>query len=305
MTKKFKLLSLIATLNLVACQANQNLNVPVLTRETNTEFMEIPSITDFSVKNLTGKALSGTTQGRNLGNHLYTKFTGFQDLATYEIRTTGKNVKIEMRKSKNGREFFDRYLNGGETVRFVYNSQEFNFDTLRLGNATSNTATSYSISVVKTAEPPKLRDVPAINQRTQSGYLGKSGTSIAGYGCALVSVTALIQFRGMNISVQELNKRLGANGYDGDAIRWSSAAVATGMRYREVSSNQLDGELSKGNPVIVRLTKYLNSKYPHHFVVVSRKNGNGTYRIMDPWGGVHKDVNIWSYAPSFRGTYTR
>ena len=124
--------------------------------------------------------------------------------------------------------------------------------------------------------------------------LGLSVHTMGQVGCAVTSVAMVMKFYGIDIDPGRLNVFLRDNGgYDEDNdLRWEGPPVLAPDRVRHVyedlpSYYLIDSNLSRGNPVIVRL--HLASGWTH-FVVIMGKQGFD-YLIRDPSSaGLRKGV---------------
>jgi len=104
----------------------------------------------FSTQALRGNtSASGNTPGSWRADNKSIYVSGFDDFVTYEVKVTGSDVYVPMWKQKNGQWRFDRYIRGGETVRFTFNSRDFDFDSLYIGNAVSASPASYQINLTQ------------------------------------------------------------------------------------------------------------------------------------------------------------
>jgi hypothetical protein len=117
--------------------------------------------------------------------------------------------------------------------------------------------------------------------------LGDTAGTLGGEGCAVASASMVLSHFGMDIDPSRLNQFLKEhNGYEGEGwLRWESAAeFMPGLvvkAYEGLPSFLLiDGNLLRGNPVIVRIRR---SDGITHFVVIVGKHGFD-YLIRDPAG---------------------
>lgn len=149
-------LILTALSTLTACAAQPVGVSPLPAAEVTTPMVAASS--DFAVKALSGQPnFTGSTPGSNRTDNQSASVRGFEDFATYEIRVTANQpMTIWMEKIKNGIGKESNLLSSGTTKTFVYNSADFNFDTLSFKNAASAKATSYSVLVVMTVAPPRI-----------------------------------------------------------------------------------------------------------------------------------------------------
>jgi hypothetical protein len=124
------------------------------------------------------------------------------------------------------------------------------------------------------------------------GGVEANGT-IGGEGCAVAAAAMVFKFYGIEVDPQQLNWFLtNVGGYTEQGwIYWDRAAWFAPDRvrhvYEDLASYQLiDSNLSRGNPVIVRVR--LSSGITH-FVVIAGKNGLD-YLVQDPGGGSMKGL---------------
>jgi peptidoglycan hydrolase CwlO-like protein len=102
--------------------------------------------------------------------------------------------------------------------------------------------------------------------------IGNSSSSVGDYGCALTSVTMVATAKGRGTTPAALASFTPA--FYGDLIIWGIAGQFTGMTYHG-SGAGIDGELARGNPVIVHVNI-------GHYVVISGRSGD-TYYVDDPF----------------------
>jgi len=123
--------------------------------------------------------------------------------------------------------------------------------------------------------------------------LASTHDTIGGEGCAITSISMIFQFYGIDTDPQRLNDFLNGNGgYTPEGwVYWEKAALLAPDRVKHVyedlpSYYLIDTNLSRGNPVIVKL------KLPSgitHFVVIAGKDG-WDYLIRDPATGGRKGI---------------
>jgi len=131
--------------------------------------------------------------------------------------------------------------------------------------------------------------------------------TIAQAGCALTSVASMLtNVFGIDINPQQLNQKLididgfATNGAgDFDLLDWSAITklfpditLVCNIDYynppdgegRAADMQMIDNYLEKGYSVIVGVSFNHNTKEPTptHYVLIYRKNGNGTYQMYDP-----------------------
>ncbi len=124
------------------------------------------------------------------------------------------------------------------------------------------------------------------------GGVEANGT-IGGEGCAVSAAAMVFKFYGIDVDPQQLNWFLtNVGGYtDQGWLYWDRAAWFAPDRvrhvYEDLGSYQLiDSNLSRGNPVIVRVR--LRNGITH-FVVIAGKEGFD-YLVQDPGGGWAKGL---------------
>ena len=124
------------------------------------------------------------------------------------------------------------------------------------------------------------------------GGVEANGT-VGGEGCAVASAAMVFKFYGIDVDPQQLNWFLtNVGGYtDQGWLYWDRAAWFAPDRvrhvYEDLASYQLiDSNLSRGNPVIVRVR--LRNGITH-FVVIAGKQGFD-YLVQDPGGGSAKGL---------------
>ena len=124
------------------------------------------------------------------------------------------------------------------------------------------------------------------------GGVEENGT-LGSAGCAVAAAAMVFQSYGINVDPQQLNWFLtDTDGYTPEGwLYWERAAWWAPLRVRHVyedlpSYQLIDSNLSRGNPVIVRI------RFPSgvtHFVVVAGKDGFD-YLIRDPGAGASKGL---------------
>jgi len=124
------------------------------------------------------------------------------------------------------------------------------------------------------------------------GGIEANGT-LGGEGCAVAAAAMVFKFYGIEVDPQQLNWFLtNVGGYTEQGwLYWDRAAWFAPDRvrhvYEDLASYQLiDSNLSRGNPVIVRV------RLPNgitHFVVLAGKDGFD-YLVQDPGGGSVKGL---------------
>jgi len=168
-----------------------------------------------------------------------------------------------------------------------------------------------------------LLDVEPLDQKSEpwgSQFLGKCAVRIREYGCALTSLTMVINYYAPHytnpLQLNEDLKRKG--GYIGRCSLWWSRLNQIGvlppnMRwetgyYEPVNlSSKIESELKSGDPVIARLNySYSPIKCtrtePAHFVVIVGKTADDDFLIADPYvGRIFPLKDIVIYNPYFKG----
>lgn len=135
------------------------------------------------------------------------------------------------------------------------------------------------------------------------------GYSISRFGCALLSLTVLCNLHGKDIDPLVLNLDLVA--HDGFAsngtfnpdgsvnktlLRWGMlAAIFPDIRLEKniafpatpADLGLIDSYLAGGNPVVAGVSFLHNPKdtVPSHYVLIYKKNDDGSYQAYDPWYG--------------------
>jgi Peptidase_C39 like family len=121
--------------------------------------------------------------------------------------------------------------------------------------------------------------------RWGSDHLADTEGTLAGEGCAVTSAAMVLAYAGADVDPGRLNEFLkNTGGYEGRGwIRWESAALYPGANlekaYEDLPSYALiDGNLFRGNPVIVRVR--LDDGITHFVVIVGKQGFD--YLIRDP-----------------------
>ena len=125
-------------------------------------------------------------------------------------------------------------------------------------------------------------------------HLGTSPHTMAQVGCAVSSAAMVMKFYGLDTDPGRLNNfLLATNGYDeNNDLRWEGPTALAPDRVKHVyedlpSYHLIDSNLSRGNPVIVRLN--LPSGWTHFVVIMGKQGFN--YLIRDPSkAGLRKGV---------------
>lgn len=138
--------------------------------------------------------------------------------------------------------------------------------------------------------------VPSFRQgdeRWRSDLLGPTHNTIGAEGCAVASAAMVLASYGFDVDPQRLNRFCtGHGGFTPQGwLYWESAAEYEPGKIRKAyedlpSYELIDGNLSRGNPVIVRLR--LPSGITH-FVVIAGKEGFD-YLTRDPGAGAAKGL---------------
>ena len=135
------------------------------------------------------------------------------------------------------------------------------------------------------------------------------GYTIARYGCALTCLASLSNWYGRNITPDQLNLLLvqhqgfasnGTSNSDGSQnltlLKWNILTQVYGEIILEkniaypstpADMNMIDAYLAHNQPVIVGVSFLHNAQdtVPSHYVLIYRKNPDGSYQCMDPWFG--------------------
>ncbi len=138
--------------------------------------------------------------------------------------------------------------------------------------------------------------VPSFRQsdeRWRSDLLGPTSNTLGAEGCAVASAAMVLASYGYDTDPQRLNDFLRGNGgfTPQGWLYWEKAAELAGGRVRHAyedlpSYDLIDGNLRRGNPVIVRLR--MRSRVTH-FVVIAGKQGFD-YLTRDPGAGATKGL---------------
>ena len=169
-----------------------------------------------------------------------------------------------------------------------------------------------NLSFPDTQNPNPGLNVPFYSQRDDrwKNDIMTGGCKVGAYGCAMTCVAMLLKHYGSNADPGKLNSWLcNKGGYTGDcAIYWEVAANydgADGMTYiggNNTGDNwgELDNQLSKGYPVIVKVDFYPNTApVDQHWVLVTHRSGSsgnpGSYYINDPWDYNYTEKTLAAY----------
>ena len=138
--------------------------------------------------------------------------------------------------------------------------------------------------------------VPSFRQgdeRWRGELLGPTQNTLGAEGCAVASAAMVLASYGIDTDPRRLNAFLNSNGgYTPQGwIYWEKAAELGGGHvrhaYEDLPSYELiDGNLARGNPVIVRLRMASGIT---HFVVIAGKDGFD-YLTRDPGTGAAKGL---------------
>lgn len=138
--------------------------------------------------------------------------------------------------------------------------------------------------------------VPSFRQsdeRWRGDFLGPTRNTLGAEGCAVSSAAMVLASYGYDTDPQRLNRFLQGNGgfTPQGWLYWEKAAELGGGHLRHAyedlpSYDLIDGNLQRGNPVIVRLR--LPSRITH-FVVIAGKQGFD-YLTRDPGAGAAKGL---------------
>lgn len=153
---------------------------------------------------------------------------------------------------------------------------------------------------------PSRDGVPLFNQADAAwgtrrlggaGEVGaKSRDSIKAQGCAITaSAMAVSALSGRTITPQQMDAYLDQNkGYSGNAVKFGLVGGITGgqppitaQRKRgTLTADGIDQQLAAGRPVLVGVNwRTQNVKTPDHWLTVTGRNADGSYRANDPNGG--------------------
>ena len=155
-----------------------------------------------------------------------------------------------------------------------------------------------------------ITSFPSYNQQNYPEQLGTweegpqgATPTIAMYGCAISCVSMCLTHFGKLIDPSVLNQALvNVNGYASNGsgalnlVKWGAVAtiyseisLAWFERFATTPANmpRIDDELSKNYTVMVgfSFTHNVNHTAPTHYVVLYRRNEDGTYQMIDPWTG--------------------
>jgi hypothetical protein len=169
-----------------------------------------------------------------------------------------------------------------------------------------NVASASQIKPVATARPQWVDTYAAFRQGDYSEKLGHAtaGTdSIARYGCAMCSLTMAATYIGSRTEhwppdlkpeqltpplVNEILRKAGA--FSGFLLTMPKAAEALGMTYEEYGKTsdlddkdlpRIDSHLKAGLPIAAHVD-YKKTSVGDHWILIISRNGDGTYRAIDP-----------------------
>ena len=147
-------------------------------------------------------------------------------------------------------------------------------------------------------------EYPVFKQEDYPQELGTGfGYTIAKFGCALTSVCSIVNWYGRSITPADLNTALisidgfASNGTENKTLlKWNAVTQLYGEIILEhnvaypttpADMGMIDAYLSNKQPVVVGVSFIHDPKQtvPSHYVVIYRKNDDGTYECMDPWFG--------------------
>ncbi len=153
---------------------------------------------------------------------------------------------------------------------------------------------------------PSRDGVPRFNQGDAAwasqrlGGTGEVGTgsrdSIRAQGCAITaSAMAVSALSGRTVTPQEMDSYLDRNGgYSGNAVDFTRVGGVTGGEPRitptrmrgNLTVEGIDQQLDAGRPVLVGVNwRTNNTGTPDHWLTVTGRNADGSYRANDPNGG--------------------
>lgn len=141
--------------------------------------------------------------------------------------------------------------------------------------------------------------------RWANKFLDNSPYTIGAYGCALTSVTMVVNYYGIDTDPNRLNDALtDIGGIDSAGILyWDKVPEVCDKRVTWVGRidlptwDKIDSELNKAYPVIAEVTA---TGISQHFIVVWGKEGNDYY-FYDP-ADLTETVRVWP--TGWHGTYT-
>lgn len=111
-------------------------------------------------------------------------------------------------------------------------------------------------------------------------------------GCAVASTSVALFTLGKNKLPKDI---CSINAKYGDPVfmQWSHVATATGCKYADVSTSNIDTYLNRylDNPLKYSAPIVKINKTYSHYVVIVGKNSNGTYKALDPSSHTAKDYN--------------
>lgn len=110
--------------------------------------------------------------------------------------------------------------------------------------------------------------------------IGSSRDSVLNVGCLVTSVAMVYKSYGSKVTPADIAKDT-SRYFSNTAMMLIPWKGPSGKSYTSISVSQIDGELSKGHPVIVGLYA---GPYGTHFVVLADKK-DGDYVLYDPWYG--------------------
>ncbi|PTL81580.1 LysM peptidoglycan-binding domain-containing protein [Vitiosangium sp. GDMCC 1.1324] len=147
---------------------------------------------------------------------------------------------------------------------------------------------------------PRFNQADAAWASRRLGGTGEVGSasrdSIRAKGCAITaSAMAVSALSGRTITPREMDAHLDRNGgYSGNAVNFGQVGGVTGGEPRitatrmrgNLTADGIDQQLDAGRPVLVGVNwRTNNTATPDHWVTITGRNADGSYRANDPNGG--------------------
>lgn len=125
-----------------------------------------------------------------------------------------------------------------------------------------------------------------------------SWTTIGSDGCAVTSLSMVFSYyqpdfanpAQLNTCLRDHSGYSGSGCGQGDCfVVWSMSQTCRpqGVMWNGMDQEQIDSDLQSGRPVIAKIP----GDPGFHFVVIIGKRDDGRYSIMDPWGGIKRDID--------------
>ncbi|RKG98379.1 LysM peptidoglycan-binding domain-containing protein [Corallococcus carmarthensis] len=171
---------------------------------------------------------------------------------------------------------------------------------------TTKSAQTFQDPVRADKRYPTKDGVPLYNQGDsdwENRRLGGAGTvdaksrnSVQSQGCAISSTAmALSALSGRTITPREMDAYLDkSGGYSGNAVNFEKTGGVTGNDPRITAKRErgtmspalIDQNLAAGKPVVLGVNyRTKDTAHPDHWITITGKNADGTYRANDPNGG--------------------